>query len=717
MKYIFILLLVTSSIACGKKSTGISYHANDILPNQTYPSLYSKALDEGKLHMQKILATDINIPIPKDLGGGYTHEVHKQNYLNIQLAGDLYKVTKDIKYAVYVKNVFLEYASIFKKLPIHPTRQSFATGKLFWQCLNDANWLVYGAQAYDAIYTYLTTEEKIYIEEEFLKPYADFLSIENPQFFNRVHNHSTWGNAAVGMAGLAMRDTALVKRALYGLPFDKIDTKQKDNDGGYIYDQDKLRAGFYAQIDFAFSPDGYYEEGPYYQRYAMWPFMLFAKAIEDKMPELKIFAYRDSILTKAVTTLMLQTTDDYTFYPINDALKNMSIQALSVVTTLHIAYSITKDPKLLDIIRIQDQVLLDETGFEIAQDIEAKKYIPFIKRSMKLTDGHDGKKGGLAILRSGSDDRLTALLLKYSTQGLSHGHYDRLNYLLFDGRTEVAQDYGATRWVNVEQKSGGRYLKENFSWSKQTVAHNTIVQDRISQFEGKYEKAWRYHSDLVFFNISNPNLQVVCAKDTAAYPGTVLERTMLLWQNKDFEQPVVIDYITATSRQTHEYDLPFQFAGVLMTQDFNYLANNATVMGTNHGYQHLYQEASAQVNNSFQMNWMKDNKFYTLTSMAGSADSVFLARIGANDPNFNLRRETLLIHRKPKTDKARFLSVIENHGNYSEVTEVPINPYSKIKSVHLVQDTDTFLKLEIIAKDNKKYNFHIDKKNGSSIVN
>ena len=46
----------------------------------------------------------------------------------------------------------MEYARIYKTLPIHPQPRSYARGKIFWQCLNDANWLVYVSQAYDCIH-------------------------------------------------------------------------------------------------------------------------------------------------------------------------------------------------------------------------------------------------------------------------------------------------------------------------------------------------------------------------------------------------------------------------------------------------------------------------------------------------------------------------------------------------------------------------------------
>ena len=129
----------------------------------------------------------IDVPIPKDMAGGYTHQQHKLNYKLMYKAGNLYQFTGDEKYAAFVKEMMMEYADMYLKIPIHPTQRSYATGKIFWQCLNDANWLVFTSQAYDCIYDYLSEEEREYLEKDLFVPFADFLSIDNPKFFNRIH--------------------------------------------------------------------------------------------------------------------------------------------------------------------------------------------------------------------------------------------------------------------------------------------------------------------------------------------------------------------------------------------------------------------------------------------------------------------------------------------------------------------------------------------------
>lgn len=275
--------------------------------------IFDKTLKETQAQVDAEIKNGIEVPIPKDYSGGYTHERHKKNFIIMQKAGLVYQILGDEKYAKYVKDMLLQYAKMYPTLPLHPKPRSYARGKLFWQCLNDSNWLVYTSQAYDCIYDYLTKEERDTLENDLFKPFANFISKENPQFFNRVHNHSTWGNVAVGMIALAMDNDSLLQWALYGLKGVDIDANMKDNDGGYINRDGK--AGFFANLDEPFSPDGYYTEGPYYQRYAMYPFLIFAQALQNKKPELKVLQYKDSVLLKGVNALINLSDANGRFFP------------------------------------------------------------------------------------------------------------------------------------------------------------------------------------------------------------------------------------------------------------------------------------------------------------------------------------------------------------------------------------------------------------------
>lgn len=474
--------------------------------------LLDKSVELLKAETEGDMELGIQVPVPKDPAGGYTHNRHKQNYTTMYGAGVLWQLTGEERYAEFVKNMLLKYAEMYPTLGDHPVNKSYAPGRIFWQQLNDAVWLVYTSQAYDCIKNYLTVDDRQVIESQLLIPYADFLSIKSTHVFNRVHNHGVWAAAAVGMVGYAMDEDELVQRALYGVKTESYDGKPQ---------------GFYAQLDLLFSPDGYYTEGPYYQRYALLPYMLFSQAIENNNPEYKIFEYRNQILKKAVLATLQMTNTDGKFFPFNDALKYMSYNAPELVNAVDIVYNAFPESKeLLSIVKEQGEVVISPAGLKVAQDIAKGQAKPFQWLSMELRDGADGMQGAVGILRGNPYKNAPCVTMKYASQGMGHGHYDRLGIMLYDNGNEILSDYGAARYVNVVYKNGGRYLPENSSWAKQTVAHNTLVMDQMSQFGGDLKKAEKTAAQRWFFNAGNDHISIMSAKENHAYGSAKAQRTV-----------------------------------------------------------------------------------------------------------------------------------------------------------------------------------------------
>ncbi len=669
--------------------------------------LFDKVLAETIAEVDAEIATGIHVPIPKDMAGGYTHKRHKKNWFILQKAGVLYQVTTDDKYAIYIRDMLLEYAAMYPKLPIHPTDRSYATGKIFWQCLNDANWLVYVSQAYDCIYDFLTEKERTILEKDLFRPYADFLSVGNPKFFNRIHNHSTWGNAGVGMIGLVMNDQELVDRALYGLNIDANKKNERDNDGGLIRPDGLKKAGFLAQMDGSFSPDGYFTEGPYYLRYAIFPFLQFAKSLANNKPELGILDYRDKILEKAVYSLLYQTDYNGLFYPINDAQKGMSWNAREVITAVDLAYyHYGQDPMLLSIAEKQGTVALDEAGFAVAKSLADGLAKPMKQKSIVYKDGSDGNEGGIGILRnSTAPDNELCLVMKYSAQGMGHGHFDKLSYSLYDETGEIMQDYGAARWVNIDQKGGGRYLKENNTWAKQSIAHNTLVVNETSHYKGDIKIGEKYHPDLFYFK-GTGDVQVLSAKSNNAYSDTKLHRTMVLVKDENFHHPILIDVFKANSDKNNQYDLPIWFQGHLLLTNFDYQKEASTLntLGEAHGYQHVWKEAVGKTEEgNAHVDWFSNGKFYSMTSVVDQEDELIFARLGANDPEFNLRHDPAFIIRKKEKKQATFVSIIEPHGAYSTVTELSEDPFTSIKNVSILHDDAKYTVIQFSHKSDKEW--------------
>lgn len=127
--------------------------------------LFKKILEETRVEVDAEIANGIEVPVPKDMAGGYTHERHKNNFFVLQKAGNLFQITGEEKYAIYIRDMLLQYAELFPTLELHPTNRSYATGKIFWQCLNDANWLVYASQAYDCVHDWMSPTDRKNVEE------------------------------------------------------------------------------------------------------------------------------------------------------------------------------------------------------------------------------------------------------------------------------------------------------------------------------------------------------------------------------------------------------------------------------------------------------------------------------------------------------------------------------------------------------------------------
>ncbi|MEN8765331.1 MAG: heparinase II/III family protein [Wenyingzhuangia sp.] len=661
--------------------------------------LFDETLKRVKEEVDLEMASGIDTPIPKDYSGGYTHARHKKNFLILPKAAVLYQILQDEKYADYVKDMLMQYEAMYKTLPVHPKTRSYARGKLFWQCLNDSNWLVYMSQAYDCIYDYLSEKERNRLENNLFRPFADFISIGNPQFYNRVHNHSTWGNAAVGMIALVMGDDVLLERALYGIKDDGLDANAKDDDGGFIKNKDG-KAGFLANLEEPFSPDGYYTEGPYYQRYAMYPFLIFAEALENVKPDLKIFNYKNGVLLKSVNALLNLTDADGEFFALNDGQKGMSYYTEAVVSAVDIAFCFgNQDKSLLSIAERQNKVLLDDSGLMVALAIREGEALPFHKKSVNLSDGSEGDEGGVCVLRT--DQAGLELVFKYTAQGSSHGHYDKLSYSLFDNGEEVIQDYGLARFVNIEQKGGGNYLKENKTWAKQTIAHNTIVRDEISHFKGKYEEGSKHHSELSFYDLSNQKIQIISAKENHAYPDTNLHRTMMMIEESSLGSSYVVDLMRVVSKDIHQYDFPFYFKGQVIQTNFEYTSNQTLApLGSKHGYQHLWVEGIGKpLADNTKFSFLNKGVYYTITTTADMNDKLFFTRIGANDPKFNLRRDAGFMIRRNKSNTV-FASVLESHGGYDYVSESSEDARSHIETIKVVYDDQDYTAFTIKTTNN-----------------
>ncbi len=678
----FLLMTAAFSLAaCGQQtaSDAPSQMTNTYKSSQSV-SGFDKTLKMAQAKLDVAMAAPLTIPVPKDPGGGYTHETHKANGFMLYDVGQLYKLTGEKKYAEFAGQAMLDYAEVYPQWDLHPAKKEQSPGRMFWQNLNESMFLLNISQTYSAIKETLSEDEREKIETDLLRNMADFLSVGAPETFNKVHNHGTWATAAVGLTGYAIGDEDYVEQALMGL----------DKSG---------EAGFLKQMDVLFSPDGYYNEGPYYHRFALKPFVIFAQAVEKNNPEQKIFEKRDGILKKATYGLVHQAYGGL-FFPINDAIKEKGIRTDELVHAVAIVYDLTGDTGLLSIAAEQDTFVLTPESRKVSQDLAAGKATPFDYKSMRMGDGQNGDQGALDILRASADPNGLVLVAKNTSQGLGHGHFDKMGILVYDAGHEILRDYGAARFLNIEAKYGGHYLPENNKYAKQTVAHNALVVDETSHFNGDV-RIGNQHAPTLGRFVNEDGLKGTSAEISTAYDNVRIGRTVAMIEDAAFSGPIIIDLVEGHADGTHSYDLPFHYNGHLIDTNFELQADplSRSPLGTKNGYQYLWKVAEADpVNEISQVTWLLDQKFYSVTSSVPENTKIVFTQIGANDPNFSLKPEPGFMLRAKTTGGVSFASIIEPHGDYNPTAEYTIGSYSQVKSVsHFESGAAEFILIETKA--------------------
>lgn len=648
--------------------------------NELITSSYNNLKNETDI----ALNNPIDIPPPGE-SGGYAHERHKQNYRDMKNAGIMFRLTNDETYARFIKEMLDGYAKMYPELGPHPLAYNQKPGRLFHQMLNETVWLLNTAQAYDAVYDWLSTEDRENYEKNIFDIMVKWFTIDHPQEFNRIHNHGMWTAASVGMIGYVTGNQDWVDMALYGT--------EMDGNGGFL-----------AQVENLFSPDGYYMEGAYYVRYAMRPLLFFSEAIEKNQPELKIYEFKDKLIQKAFYSALNMTYTNGAFIPINDGSRTMDINAPGMLYGTSLLYDrYGPDANLLGIADIQQKVYLNGPGVKLAKDYERKEVKRPTWRSIEYTDGADGKQGGFGLLRTGEGDDQTILAMKYGVHGLGHGHFDKLHFMFWDQQREVVPDYGYSRWINIEPKFGGRYLPENTTWAKQTISHNTVVVDGMTQNKGDRSAADKVHANRHFFDCSDPKLQVMSATANDYYDGVDMQRTMFLVEDDAMENPFVIDVYRLTSDTEHQYDYPIHYRGQFIAASFEYKAKEVLEpMGSKYGYQHIWNVANANPETSGWITWLDSHRYYTWTFSGTDDMTLYFGQLGANDPNFNLIVEPMFISRQTGRDHV-FASVIEPHGFWSEAGEISRKADSNIRAVKVVGHNDVGTVVHILGVEGMEW--------------
>jgi hypothetical protein len=648
-------------------------------------TLMGKTIASHIKDVEAFMALPLDVPGHGE-AGGYEHNRHKQNYSYMNLAGRLFLVTQDDKYAKFVRDLLALYAEKYLTFDFHVQKNTNPTGRLFHQILNEHCWLMFTSLAYSCVASTMSEQERQTVIDRVFDPMLDMFTVKYGHDFDRIHNHGIWAVAAVGICGLAVGKPEYLEMSVYGL--------ERNETGGFL-----------AQISKLFAPSGYYIEGPYYHRYAIRPLCVLAEVVHRHMPELDIYNYKDQVIGNTVQALLSTAYPNGEFPALNDASRTMGITDMGVQVAVSV-YSkhYGMNDNILGMAKIQNKVWMHPCGLELSNAYEAavaerKIGLPFFP-SVELNEGPNGDRGAQGFVRmQDKTGDVSQLVMNYGQHGMGHGNFDTLGISFFNRGQEVLREYGFGRWVNVEPKFGGRYLDENKSYARQTIAHNAVTVDQTCQNNFDVAKADSVHGLPHFFRVEDERVNGMSAFANEHYDGLGMQRSVFMLNLDELEAPLLLDLYRLNGEGEHQYDYSHQYQGQVIRTNFDYQANQELhTLGDDFGYQHLWNVASGQVDGPALVSWLQNNQYYTwLGTSTQQQGEVIFTRTGANDPSFNLRSEPAFLLRA-KGKSTLFASVLETHGYFNEEFEQSVNARGQVDNITVIGSNEIASVVEITTK-------------------
>ncbi|MEJ7769294.1 MAG: alginate lyase family protein [Chitinophagaceae bacterium] len=439
--------------------------------------------------------------IRRDFDGCVLYIRHQELAHALYNLGFAFQLTGDHKYAEKAKSILIGYTDIYLKLPMrdktgtYNLNDSTGCGHISVQSLDESVWLITVVQGADMIWNQLSVTEKNYVTERFLLPATDVIMAHRME----VHNIQCWKNAAVGMTGFLLNDKRLIEHAM--------------NDAA---------GGFNRQLKEGITSEGlWWERSPSYHFYAITPLIYLAEtALQNNYPldMQSIKRLFDGPITISTPFLTLPAFNDSN--PAN-------LEGNADLYTW--AYARFKDDSYVNIISKQ----VPNSVFQLIYTkgkLPESKNIP--KQSVNLKDTK------FAILTRGAPQTGAWLSLKYDmNNGGWHSQDDKLSFVLYKGKQEIAIDPGVERYGSILHKG----------WFLSTFAHNSLLVDE--------EQQKRAGGEMIAFGTQS-NVDFLVTRCNGAYDGVELRRSVAML---DSTKILVIDQFISDS--LHTYDVPYHQHG------------------------------------------------------------------------------------------------------------------------------------------------------------
>ncbi len=422
--------------------------------------------------------------------------IHWENLKAMEATAWAYAVTGKRPYAEFSAKVLLGYAQRYRAYPFHDSKKGEGPkakksgGHLFEQTLTEAQSLAECiAPAYDLIFDsgVLSADDHRAIREGLLVPMLTTID----GWKAGKSNWQSWHNAAMLWGGALIKDPSFVKKAL------------ADPSNGFVF-----------QMKTGVTSDGMWHENSWgYHFYTLRAMVDLAEGAR----RLGFDIWSNPSLKKMFLVPVRYSMADGSLPRFGDDVRT-SVSYGSA--SLEAAYHAYKDPNIAALLsskKTWESVLLGRTS--------SAKTRPRVEGS-EIFPG-----AGHAILRTHGDAGLTAALT-FGPYAGSHGHFDKLSFVLFGYGKEIGVDPGRAA-------SQAYRLDIHKNWYKATLGHNAVVVDGKSQEPATGE--------LELF-ASTPTHAAVVVRCDAAYPGTSHRRVLLLTPT----YALVVDDLS--SKSEHRFD-------------------------------------------------------------------------------------------------------------------------------------------------------------------
>lgn len=575
-----------------------------------------------------------------------------------------YAFSGDKRYAEWTRDGLLAYADLYPALTVSRGGKN----RLFTQSsLHESTWVVAVVQAYDLVAAsgVFTSEQSRRVEDDLLRRSVACFKIEDfdrderiKDLHFRCYNFQAWHIAAVGLVGLAVKDPELVDWAVnspYGL---RHLIAHDINDDGVFWERSQSYQDFVLRALLPFT------EAMLHCGVDLYRMTVPADRSRDEDSHyITDTSDRPKSLRMMFESLFYMTFPDLSYPALGDSNSGpLRASAISLVGAER--YRDKKLAWLMSRNRTNVRSAATARGpqfgpewYSLVYDPPADSSSSFPMREGRFANTGEYRNGcslfpstGVAILREASGDYTsqpasTAVSLSYGAHGGGHGHSDKLNLVLYAQGRQWIPDFGSMPY-------GSRWKAE---WTAQTVSHNTVVVDGISQKPtGTRNVEWpndsavdRVLGVLERFDAPSKSVSAYC---DSAYEGIRLRRAVRLADGS------VVDAFTVTDRKgaEHRYDYVLHIDGELESSSVP-LAPKLGKLGETSGYQLIEQRQRGAAKAPFTLSFESEGKRLRLWVAGKDATEVILGDGLTNSPD---RKMPVLVLRR-KASQTRFVTILE----------------------------------------------------------